>query len=265
MMGAILLAAAAFTAAAPGSVDEFFAEFAKRRADVSALRANYTEQTITPEERFEVEGTLLYAKPRRIVRRTAPPENNVILLDDRRCFLYEPEIKQLVIYPLEDDPRANLLFLGFDADLASLREAYEVELFTVEDEASEKRGVLIKPKPDDKEAWFKEVNLYLDGKDYLPYRIRMVNEDESQLIIEVKDIKVNPAIDPAETQAAILEGTKVIQDDQVIETVGPGGKLVPEAPLGAPGAAPAAAEAPTAPAAPALVDIKPLDGAAAAP
>lgn len=264
MSVALVLAAASFLSA-PDSVDGFFDEFAKRRADIVSLRANYTEQTITPEERFENEGTLVYAKPRRIVRRTAPPDNVVILIDDRRCFQYEPEIKQLVIYDLDADPRANLLFLGFDSDLASLRDVYDVSLFTVEEEASGKRGILITPKPDDKQAWFKEVNLYLDEVDYLPYRIRMVNEDDSQLIIEVKDIKKNPALDPADTQAAIAEGTKVIKDDQVLETVGPGGKMVPET-AKTPEKAdekPIPTHENTAPAA--IIDVKPLDSAPATP
>ena len=264
-MSIMLALAAASFFSAPESVDDFFAEFAKRRAGIATLRANYTEQTITPEERFENEGTLTYAKPRRIVRRTAPPDNVVILIDDTRCYQYEPEIKQLVIYELNNDPRASLLFLGFDSDIAALRDAYDVSLFTVEEEASGKRGILIKPKPDDKEAWFKEVNLYLDEQDYLPFRIRMVNEDSSQLIIEVKDIQKNPKLGPADTQAAIAEGTKVIQDDQVLETVGTGGKLVPSAPANAQGAADVPATAPELAPAPAVVEIKPLEAAPAYP
>jgi outer membrane lipoprotein-sorting protein len=261
MTFAILVAAASLLAA-PDTADDFFAEFAKRRADIATLRANYTEKTVTPEEEFVTEGTLTYAKPRRIVRRTAPPDNVVILIDDRRCYQYEPEIKQLVIYELDNDPRANLLFLGFDSDIASLREAYDVSVFSIEDQASGKKGILIKPKAGDKEAWFKEVNLYLDEVDYLPYRIRMVNEDDSQLIIEVKDIKKNPPLDPADTQAAIAEGTKVIKDDEVLETVGSAGKLVPDAAL-TPALAPRPeAQAPSVPA-PALVDVKPLENAPA--
>lgn len=63
----------------------------------------------------------------------------------------------------------NLLFLGFDNDIASLRiEAYDVSVFSIEDQASGKKGILIKPKSGDEEAWFKEVNIYLDEADYLP-------------------------------------------------------------------------------------------------
>lgn len=225
--------------AAPDTVDDFFTEFARRRADIQTLRANYTEKTITPEETFESAGTLVYQKPRRILRRTAPPENTVILIDDQLCYQYEPEIKQVVIVDLQHNPRANLLFLGFDNDITSLREAYDVSVFSIEDQASGKKGILIKPKAGDDEAWFKEVNIYLDDTDFLPYRIRMVNEDDSQVIIEVKDLRKNPALDPSETQAAVAEGTKVILDEKVVETVGPGGKMIPEQ-----GAAPAAASAP---------------------
>ena len=247
--------------AQPDSIDSFYKEFAQRRADISTLRANYTERTVTPEETFESEGMLVYAKPRRIVRRMAPPESTTLIVDDRRVYQYEPEIKQLVVYRLDDDPRANLLFLGFDSDMDALREAYQVSLFSVEDQASGKKGILIEPKPGENDAWFKEVNLYLDDKDFLPYRIRMVNEDDSQLIIEVRDLVKNPTLDPSETQALIAEGTKVIEDDHVVETVGAGGKMLPGAPVDAKSAAPEKPEAPAAP----LVEVKPLAGTPPSP
>jgi len=260
MTMAFVMAAVALVAQ-PDSVDSFYKEFAQRRADISTLRANYTERTVTPEETFESEGVLIYAKPRRIVRRMAPPENTTLIVDDRRVYQYEPEIKQLVVYRLDDDPRANLLFLGFDSDMDALREAYQVSVFSVEDQASGKKGILIQPKPGDTEAWFKEVNLYLDDKDLLPYRIRMVNDDDSQVIIEVRDLKKNPALDLSETQAMIAEGTKVIEDDKVVETVAAGGKLVPG---NLADAAPSATTTPEVPAAP-LVEVKPLDGNAPSP
>lgn len=259
MSMAIVMAAVALMAQ-PDSVDAFYKEFAQRRADISTLRANYTERTMTPEETFETEGVLIYAKPRRIVRRMAPPENTVLIVDDRRVFQYEPEIKQLVAYRLDDDPRANLLFLGFDSDIDALREAYQVSLFSVEEQASGKKGILIQPKPGEGDAWFKEVNLYLDDKDYLPYRIRMVNEDDSQVIIEVKDLKKNPKLDPSETQALVAEGTKVIEDDKVVETVAAGGKLVPGAMAGGASTASGEAHSPDEDKATPLVEVKPLGG-----
>jgi len=239
---------------APSDFEAFFKEFAARREGLVSMRAHYTEKTIAPGESFEVEGALLYFKPRRIIRRTAPPDNTAIVVDDRRCYQYEPEIKQMVIYELDNDPQANVLFLGFDSDTDALRKAYDVSLFTIEDEASGKKGILIKPKADEENPWFREVNLYLREEDYLPYRIRMVHEDDSQLIIEVRDIEKNPRLDLAESQVAIAADTKVILNDQVLETVGAGGKLVPERPAD-PSGKPVAAEA----ASPALIEARPLD------
>ncbi len=93
----------------------------------------------------------------------------------------------------------------------------------------------------------------------------MVNEDDSQLIIEVKDIKKNPALDPADTQAAIAEGTKVIKDDQVLETVGAGGKLVPEALARGAKSPETPAEAPKSPPVESIIEVKPLESAPATP
>lgn len=221
-----LITVAAF-GADPASFDAFFAEFAKKRDGITVLEAQFVQTIVATEERYTTDGTLVYAHPRRILFRTDDPDR-ATMIEGRRGYEYEPEIKQLVIFDIEDNPRASIFFLGFDNDTASLRASYDVSLFTSTDDARGSRGIIIKPKADDDNPYFIEVRLYLRDQDYLPYRIHIVNDEESQTTIDIKDFTVNVPPDPAKIRINAAEGTKVIENDEVLEIVGPGGKRFPE-------------------------------------
>ena len=223
---AVLLASMA--AEAPPDFDAFFEEFKAKRDGIRVLEADFIQRTILPDEVLTSRGTLLYAKPRRIVYRTQQP-HRATLIDGRRGYEYEPDIKQLVIYDLEDRPEADIFFLGFDDDTEALREAYDVNVFTIEGEERGSQGIVVRPKdPAAADAYFVEVSLYLRDEDYLPYRIRIVNDEESQVITEVQDIEVNHDPAPVRTQISLAPGTKIIENDTVVEVVGEEWKEVPE-------------------------------------
>ncbi|HPO12169.1 MAG TPA: outer-membrane lipoprotein carrier protein LolA [Candidatus Hydrogenedentes bacterium] len=228
-MTLLTVAALALLGAGDPSFDQFFADFTKKRDGIEALEARFTQKSIVPEETLTTEGGLVYSKPRRIVFRTDSP-NRATLIEESRVCEYEPEIKQLVIYDIEDNPRADVFFLGFDNDTENLRKSYEVSLFTTSEDPQGSRGLLVKPKKkEDEEPLFIEAKLYLRDKDYLPYRIQVINDKESQVDIAIKEYKVNVKLDPAKLQIAVPEGTKVIENDDVLETVGPEGKTYPDA------------------------------------
>jgi hypothetical protein len=104
-----------------------------------------------------------------------------------------------------------------------------VSLFSTTDDDRGKRGILVKPKKKEGEdPLFVEVKLFLRDQDYLPYRIHVMNDKDSEVDIDVREYKVNDKLDSAKLQIAVPEGTKVVEDDEVLETVGPGGKTYPE-------------------------------------
>ena len=112
-----------------------------------------------------------------------------------------------------------------------LRKAYEVEVFDTEDKPVGSHGILIRPKvKDDERPHFREVRLFLRDADYLPYRIHIDNDNEAKVDIAIMGFAINGKLDPARTQIQLAEGTKVIDNDEVVETVGAGGKSVPETP-----------------------------------
>jgi len=226
-MSVFALITVAVLGADPAAFDAFFPEFAQKRDGITGLAAQFIQTIGVPEERYTTGGTLVYTHPRRILFHTDDPDRTT-MIEGRRGYEYEPEIKQLVIFDIEDNPRASIFFLGFDNDTASLRASYDVSLFTSSDDTRGSRGILIKPKADDDKPYFIEVRLHLRDQDYLPYRIHIVNDEESQTTIDIKDFTVNVPPDPGKIQINAAEGTKVIENDEVLEIVGPGGKRFPE-------------------------------------
>lgn len=232
MIGAALMTlAVAITA--PPSFEEFFEDFQARRQGIEVLQAFFLEENYLPGEVFASEGTVLYARPRRLVRRTESPDKTTLLVDGGQAYQYEPEVEQCVIYDLEDEPAADILFLGFDSDLAALNDAYEMSIFSVVDEAAAaigKLGVIIRPYAEDLEtAPFQEVSLYLRDADYLPWKIRVVTDAETQTIIMLKDYRINGNPDPSETQIILPEGTTLVENDKIVETVSAQGRRIPNA------------------------------------
>lgn len=229
-MTAVFLLAAAFLAG-PSSPEAFFEEFAGKRQGIETLQANFVQVSILPDERLSTDGSLLYSKPRRILYRTENPERST-LVDGRYGYEYEPDIKQLVMYDLEEYPQVDAFFLGFDEDITSLRKSYQVETFEVKngDEAG-KRGIKLKPKPEDvDDAFFREVFIYLRDKDLLPYRILIDNEEDSQTVIEIDQSSyvINGKVSPKQTQIFVAQDTDVVLNDEVIRTVGEGGEYLPD-------------------------------------
>lgn len=207
--------------------DAFFREFAEKRAHVKVLEADFTQTTILPDETLATTGVLRFAQPRRFHIRTEEPRRET-LLDHRRGYEYEADLEQVLVFDIENSAQASIFFLGFDNDTAALREAYDVHLFDVVDDDTAPRGLLIKPKPGDDDALFQEVSLYLRGEDMLPYRIRIVNDAESTVVLDLTDVRVNHMDVPTAPHLDIPEGVKIVQNDRVVETVGPGGKRLPE-------------------------------------
>jgi len=228
MAAGIALAWMAAAEEAP-SFDVFFQEFAKKRDGIHVLEARFTQETVSPEETIEAGGSIVYVKPKRIIfRYDQPKEGPAYLIQDGKAYEFEADIKQLQIYDLQDSPQTEVFFLGFDQNTESLRENYEVSIFDSGDEPKGSKGILIKPKKKEEDMGrFHEVRLFLRDEDYLPYRIHIVNDDESKVNMAVSQFAINGKLDLGKTQIAIPEGTKIIEDDQFIETVGPGGKTVP--------------------------------------
>lgn len=215
----ICLCGGAIASVAQGNeFDEFFKGFKEKRDGIGSLIAHFTQRTVLPDEVITTEGTLYYSRPRRILFKTDEPDR-ATLVDGRRGYEYDAEIRQLTIFDIEDHPRADIFFLGFDDDTEALQRAYQVQLMITHD-AKGMHGIKIEPKPDsDDEVYFMAVNLYLRDEDYLPYRIHIVNDAESEVFIDIDDIKPQPETDLKSARVLVPAGVKIIENDTVVATV----------------------------------------------
>jgi outer membrane lipoprotein-sorting protein len=226
---ALLLLSALGAAEAPDSLDEFFERYAKQRDGVRVLEARFSQKNLLPGEDISgTQGTLFYARPRRIVLRTDDPET-VTLVDGDKYYEYDAEFKQLVIYSLESEATADVFFLAFDQDTASLRKNYLVDMLRRDDPRGHD-GILIRPKREEGSTPpFEEVSVFLRESDMLPYEVRIAHDADSQVFFYISEYVVNGDTAPEKSQLVLPEGTKVIENDVVIETVGTGGKRIPQA------------------------------------
>jgi len=215
--------------AAPALPDTqtFLADFSAKREGLKALRANFTQVNTQSKDSDTVSGKLFFTQPRRIVF-VYPDASLTYLFDNLTVYEDAEAAEQVQMHQLRDNPQTEALFLGFGESAGRLQEAYDIELFRPEAIDCGEIGMVLRPKKDDaREAMFREVRLFLRGDDYIPCRVKIVNDEDSTVIIDVESHETNPAFEPTEARFFAKPGTQIFQDDKHIETVGPEGLWLP--------------------------------------
>ena len=234
-----LMAAAVLVAgAAAPTVDEFFAEFAKKREHIQTLQAEFVQDNVSQDETMRSGGRIAFAKPKQLLFEYRDPAI-VYAIDGNRVFEYEADLKQVQIYDIEDSAQADAFFIAFDNDASRLREAYDVTLEDGRPGDCGQRVLTLLPKKSEDEnaesnALFREIRLYLRAEDLLPCRIRALNEEGTEVIITISAYAINDATATIGTQFTVPEGTMIVENEDKFDTVGPGGKLLPEKPAAPP-------------------------------
>ena len=228
MFNALAIICATTFAQAPDELDQFVQIFAEKRDDIQSLRAPFEQKTITPEEVLTSRGEVIYLRPKRLLFRYTEPEQ-VYMLDKLRAYEYDPELRQLQIFDLEEQPQTAALFLGFEEDISRLREAYNLRLMiSSEDDAPAAFEVV--PKEGDPDAYFERVIVYLRAQDYLPEELHIINNADSSTIITFEDYRVNEQMDETDVQLHAAPGTDVILNEEFVERLGEPGKRFPVEP-----------------------------------
>lgn len=226
------IAQTAQTAPAPGSLLQ---DVAAKRESVPALVAHFQQTTIMPDDILSASGTIAYTRPRMLAVRFADPEL-VYLIDSGQVREYDAELGQVQIGSLADTPEIDVLFAGFGQSIERLEEAYDVIAFTPAEGPEGAQGLELHPKNrEDADTLFETARLYLRPQDMLPFRIEIVNGPESRVIYELSDIVTRDTVDAALLSVDLPTGTRIIANEELVETVGDGGKrltLVPETAAG---------------------------------
>lgn len=230
-MSAVLLLSFAIMAAAPDDIDTFFARFAEKRAGIKILEADLVEETTQYGDVISKTGHVVFGQPRRVIFRYGDDKPS-LMVDDRWYYEFDPESEQLSITSIGNSPEASMFFLGFDTDARALQETYDVRLFSVQN-AQGSQGLAIRPRKEDANtAPFQEVSIYLRDEDYLPYRVEIVLDEDTQTVTDFSNYRINQPFDPAITQLRIPAGTRIIEDGEVVvRSVPEGGVMMPPEPL----------------------------------
>ena len=198
--------------------------FSANREKITALVAEFQQQTIMPDDVLHASGTIAYNRPRMLAVRFAEPEL-VYLIDHDQVREYDAELGQVQMGSLADTPEIEVLFAGFGQSIERLEEAYDVIPFTPADAPEGSQGLELHPKARQNEgALFEMARLYLRPQDMLPYRIEIVNGPDSRVIYELQGITPSTAVDVTLFQVELPAGTRIIANEELVETVGPAGK-----------------------------------------
>ena len=208
-------------------LDTFFKKYTESREKIDVLVATFQQKNIYPDEIYTTFGSLVFVKPQRMVFTTDEPKKYTVI-EEKRIYEYEPDIKQITIYDLKDSAETELFFFAFAEDLNTLRKKYHVLPIRLSDERG-KQGISIRPFTDKEEdSSFEEIVLYLQDDTFLPYRLRIVNEDNVQTIVDFEHIEINNKIRLEDTQIYLPPGTNVIENDKYKETITGEGKRIPD-------------------------------------
>ena len=216
--------------------EKFFDGFAENRDAIQTLQTRFTQESITPDETLVSTGTIVYTNPKRLVFRYDDPAL-VYIIEGDRFYDYDPEIEQLQVFKIEDRPEAEAFFLGLSKDTDRLQEAYTIQLLPPVDPKRGGASLLLLPRQKEgEEPLFERIILQLDPEHFLPSQIHIVSDEESEVLYALEAFTINEPLAIEITHILLPEGTDIIIDDEFIETVGPGGKYMPEIDAG-PGAA----------------------------
>jgi outer membrane lipoprotein-sorting protein len=238
-----MIAAAAIwwaASAAALDVDAFFEIFAEKRGTVETVQAAFEQINVYPTDAEMSGGSIVFAAPDRLVLRYEDPEV-AYHVDGDAVFEYDAEIRQVLVIPIDYAPDAEAFILAFSNRPERLKELYEVSL--VEPEPGDDLGpvLVLKPRPsyDDIEPPFLQAQLKLRDSDYLPTHIYIERDADTQVNILVKEIVVNEELAENAARIFVPQGTDIIQDDTLVETVGEEGRWLPDPALIADISAPA--------------------------
>lgn len=194
---------------------QFFERYKKSREKIHVLVAQFTQKTIYPDEIYTSLGKLIYIKPYQIIFHNEEPKKTVFISKEK-IYEYEPEIKQLAIYDVDEEVHTDLFFLGFAEDIESVQKNYRITLIVVKDKRG-KHGISIKPLEESEDNPFEELILYLRDKDFLPYRIRIVTDKEVQSVVDFEQIDINKKIQLSDVQITIPPTTSIVENDRLKE------------------------------------------------
>lgn len=227
----ILIGLSAFAAGSDPDFEAFFEEFTAKRAEVNSLEATFKQTNINPNETYESTGAIQYAQPRQLLFSYNEPDRQEILFNADRLYEYDVELAQLVVRDIADLQEVETLFLAFENNPERLRALYKVAVaFPPEDREKGCNGRVIILTPnveEDEPALFQRVELFLRDEDYLPCRVYVVNDNDSEFYIDIDYGTIGGGSQDVTLNFELDKDVTIVVDERVHSVTQEPGTVVP--------------------------------------
>lgn len=205
MIKTLMAALVAGLAALPASAADV-AERAQRFLDeTSSLRAHFAQTLADPSGQpvQEAQGTLELKRPGRFRWEYAPPDEQVVVADGKRLWLYDPALEQVTVKAVDSTLGSTPAMLL--SGTGKLTDAYEVVSEYEEDGLD-----WVELKPRASEGDFTRVRLAFAGEEL--QRMELTDALDQVTSITLEDVARNVEIDDARFAFEPPPGTDVIGD-----------------------------------------------------
>lgn len=182
------------------------ADRAQRYLDeVTSLSAHFSQTLIDPDGKtMQVsEGTLQLKRPGRFRWDYAPPNEQLVVADGRRLWLYDPQLEQVTVKTLDATLSSTPAMLL--SGTGKLRDAYDVVREYEEDGLS-----WVELAPRESQGDFARVRLAFSGAELA--RMELTDNLDQVTRIELSDVKHNPALGDDVFAFEPPPGTDVVSD-----------------------------------------------------
>ncbi len=212
-----------------GEVSPQLETFARQRDEIRTLQAQFTQETITPDETIESSGTVVYVNPKRIIFRY-DDLNLEYMIDARNAYEYDAELEQVLIYDIAGRPEAAAFFMGFENNADELQKAYHVRVLPARDTKTHAFALELIPRAamdSDDPPLFERVLLQISRDDYLPTEIDITNDADSSVTFHVQNFMLNQTLPQEVSSLFVPAGTDVVINDDIADPVEDGGRYYP--------------------------------------
>lgn len=177
----------------------------KQLAQLRSLSASF-DQRVTAADGHPLQasaGVLQIAKPGRIYWVAEPPYEQTVVADGSNIWVYDPDLEQVTVkalhHQIDNSPAALLV-----GDAEQVLKEFRVCAIT------EGKPTRIRLRPLTTEAVYTEIEL--DFTDGVPSAIRMLDSLGQRTLVELRDVELNPVLNPAVFRFVPPPGVDVFRD-----------------------------------------------------
>lgn len=147
-------------------------------------------------------GTLAIARPGRFRWNYEQPYAQLMVCDGTRIWAYDPDLRQVTVRP------AGEALAGTPAELLA-QKARLSDNFRIEDRGQTKGLRHVRLVPKNEQGDFKSIELWL--KAGVPQRLKFADPLGGSTEVELRDLKVNAAVDASEFRFTPPKGVEVVE------------------------------------------------------